>query len=112
MDKLSLGILWENTKYYLKVSIPIILLSSIFIGISVSKLPAEESAVRECRVLSKSATYGHVGNTPYLICDLGSDNHVNVFTPIAATLKIGSIVKVREYDRLFWYKNSYSYIDE
>ena len=112
MDKLSRGIWWENAKYYLKVSIPIVLLSSIFIGIAISKLPVEESEVRECRVLVKSATYDHDGNTPYFICDLGSDNHVNVFTPIAATLKIDSIVKVREYDRLFWYKKGYSYIDE
>jgi hypothetical protein len=112
MNKLDLIISKERFKFYSKTLIPVIALLLVLLSSLIMRISVGEPKIRECDVVSKGTNFSYDGNSPYVICELSSNEIATVFSPKTSRLNIGDRIKVREQPLLFWYNNGYSYIYE
>ncbi len=112
MNKLDLIILKERFKFFSKSLLPIAVVLLLVLSSLIMKTPIGEPIIRECDVVSKGSNFSYDGNNPFVTCELNTKEVAMVFSIKASNLYIGQKIKVRERRLLFWYTNSYTYIDE
>ena len=112
MNKLDLIILKERFKFISKALLPIVAVLLVVLVSLILKTPVGEPKFHDCDVVSKGSNFSYDGNNPYVVCELSNKEAVTVFSIKSGRIDIGQKIKVKEQTLLFWYTNSYSYIDE